>query len=105
MVDEVTDNRTIKHMAICTRFIGNNRDIKASFLTNTELKSATADSITQTINTELKKNQLNSKDMAGFASDGAADFIGTTFLKYTYIFSIFLPFLSFINIATLIILD
>lgn len=76
MVDEVTDNRTIKHMAICTRYIDSKGDIKTSFLTDTELTNATADAITESINTELKKNELNSKDMAGFASDGAAVFIG-----------------------------
>lgn len=76
MVDEVCDNRTIKHLAICTRYINNQGDVQTAFLTDKELPNATADSIIQTLNTELNNCQLSINNMAGFASDGAAVFTG-----------------------------
>ncbi|CAC5383355.1 unnamed protein product [Mytilus coruscus] len=37
MVDEVTDNRTIKHLAICTRYISKDGEVQNGFLTDIEL--------------------------------------------------------------------
>ena len=51
MVEEVTDNRTIKHLAICTRFINQKGVVQNGFLTDIELPNATANSITSAITT------------------------------------------------------
>jgi len=76
MVDEVTDNRTIKHLAICTRFINQKGVVQNGFLTDIKLPNATANSITSAITTELTNQGLSIQNMAGFASDGAAVFLG-----------------------------
>ena len=51
MVEEVTDNRTIKHLAICTRFFNQKGVVQNGFLTDIELPNATANSITSAITT------------------------------------------------------
>ena len=76
MVDEVTDNRTIKHLAICTRFINQYGIVQNGFLTDLELPNANENAITTAITTELHNHGLPIQDMAGFASDGAAVFMG-----------------------------
>ncbi|XP_071144381.1 zinc finger protein 862-like [Mytilus edulis] len=76
MVDEVTDNRTIKHLAICTRYISKDGKVQNGFLTDIELPNAKADNITEAITDELSSRELSIQDMAGFASDGAAVFTG-----------------------------
>lgn len=76
MVDEVSDNRTIKHLAICARYINPAGEIQNSFVTDVELQNATAETLTRTITSELTNHQLNLQDMTGFASDGAAVFLG-----------------------------
>ncbi|CAC5392832.1 RPC1 [Mytilus coruscus] len=45
-------------------------------LAKRELQNATAETLTKTISTELTNHQLNLQDMTGFASDGAAVFLG-----------------------------
>jgi hypothetical protein len=76
MVDEVTDNRTIKHLAICTRFINQKGVVQNGVLTDIKLPNATANSITSAITTELTNQGLSIQNMAGFASDGAVVFLG-----------------------------
>ena len=76
MVDEVTDNRTIKHLAICTCFINQKGVVQNGFLTDVELPNATANSITSAITTELTNQGLSIQNMTGFDSDGAAVFVG-----------------------------
>ena len=53
MVDEVADNRSIKHLAICGRYVSPEGDIKTAFLTDTGLPSATAKVITESLEREL----------------------------------------------------
>jgi hypothetical protein len=62
MVDEVTDNTTMKHLAICTRFINQKGVVQNGFLTDIKLPSATANSITS----ELTNQGLSIQNMAGF---------------------------------------
>ena len=76
MVDEVSDNRTIKHLAICTRYIDPDGDVKTAFMTDTELPTGTANVITNTVVDKLKEQNLDVNDMSGFVSDGAAVFLG-----------------------------
>jgi len=76
MVDEVSDNRSIKHLALCTRYINPAGQLQTSFLVDTELPYATAETVTNSIVSELAKKQLLLSDMTGFSSDGAAVFLG-----------------------------
>ena len=76
MVDEVSDNRTIKHLAICTRYIDPDGDVKTAFMTDTELPTGTANVITNTVVDKLKEQNLDVNYLSGFASDGAAVFLG-----------------------------
>ncbi|VDI51429.1 Hypothetical predicted protein [Mytilus galloprovincialis] len=77
MVDEVSDNRSIKHLAsLCSRYINQTGQLQTAFLVDTELPNATAETVTNSIISEINKKELLISDMSGFASDGAAVFLG-----------------------------
>lgn len=76
MIDEVSDNRSIKHLALCTRYINPAGQLQASFLVDTELPNATAETVTNSIVSELAKKQLLLSGMNDFSSEGAAVFLG-----------------------------
>lgn len=66
MVDEVSDNRSIKHLALCTKYINPAGQLQTSFLVD----------VTNSIVSELGKKRLLLIDVTGLASDGAAVFLG-----------------------------
>ncbi|VDI58325.1 Hypothetical predicted protein [Mytilus galloprovincialis] len=76
MVDEVSDNLSIKHLALCSRYIDQTGQLQRAFLVDTELPNATAETVTNSIISEINKKELLISDMSGFASDGAAVFLG-----------------------------
>ena len=76
MVDKVCDMTIEKHIAICTKYIYESGDVKTAFLSDTILKTATADVITERIQTQVEHHDLSIDEMTGSGSDGAAVFIG-----------------------------
>ena len=76
MVDEVPDNRTTKHLTICTQFIDQKDIVQNRFITDLELPNVNANAITTAIITKLHNHDLPIQDMTGITSDGAAVFVG-----------------------------
>ncbi|XP_052259988.1 zinc finger protein 862-like [Dreissena polymorpha] len=76
MCDEVADNRSIKHLAVCSQYIAQSGDIKTAFLFDKELPMANAETITTTLLSSVEELGLHTKDMSSFGSDGAAVFTG-----------------------------
>ena len=76
MIDEVSDNRSIKHLALCTRYINPAGQLQTSFFVDTELPNATSETVTNSIVGELAKKQLLLSGLTDFSYDGAAVFLG-----------------------------
>lgn len=76
MIDEACDTTVEKHSAQCAKYIDDYGSVKTPFLSDTTLKSATADGITETIQTKIEHHKLSMRKMTGFGSDGAAVFTG-----------------------------
>lgn len=66
IVDEVSDNRSIKQLAVCTKYINPAGQLQTSFLVD----------VTNSIVSELGKKRLLLSDVTGLSSDGAAVFLG-----------------------------
>ena len=76
MVDEVCDLTIEKHVAMCSKYVDSAGEVKTSFVSDTTLNTATADGITNAINSEVESHDSDINNMTGFPSDGTAVFTG-----------------------------
>jgi hypothetical protein len=76
MVDEVVDITTHKHLAICSRYVDTDSNIKNAFVSDTRISDGRAETITDQIKTELQSAHINIVNMSSFGSDGAAVLTG-----------------------------
>lgn len=61
---------------MCARYATQAGDARISFLSDTDVPVANAEYLTNKIMTELDRINLDLQNMTGFASDGAAVFVG-----------------------------
>jgi hypothetical protein len=59
MFDEVVDITTHKHLAICSRYVDTDSNIKNAFVSDTRISDGRAETITDQIKTELQSAHLN----------------------------------------------
>ena len=76
MADESTNIKNICEMTIVVRFVSDCGEIIELFLCIVELPGTDAETITETIDKELKKRELDYSKLISLAFDGAANFSG-----------------------------
>ena len=72
LADEVTSHN-VEHLAICARFVDNNKDIREEFLSFLELERITGEKIAEGILGFLKENHIPVVNMCGHGYDGASN--------------------------------
>jgi len=77
MADESTNIKNICEMTIIVRFVTDCGEIRELFLCIVELPGTDAQTITETIDRELKKRELNYSKLISLGFDGAANFSGS----------------------------
>ena len=77
LADEVTSHKE-EHLAICTRFVDEKKDIREEFLTFIKLERITGEAIAENILAFLKENNVPVTNMRGHGCDGASNMSSCT---------------------------
>ena len=72
LADEVTSHN-VAHLAICARFVDENKDVREEFLTFLKLERITSEKIAESILEFLKENNIPAVNMRGQGYDGASN--------------------------------
>lgn len=72
LTDEVTSHN-VEHLAICARFVDENKDVREEFLTFVQLDRITGEQIAESILDFLKESNIPVENMRGQGYDGASN--------------------------------